>query len=168
LSLDPNKEYEIVLMHIYSSPFLKILEKTSFKCRKIEEKEWFKIEIPKGRNDFFEIVDFIENEIEKNGHFGENGHVPIEFNVNLNTYGIELDIKKGFEVDFSTRFQFEICSLFGFEPGKYGEGHYETKKMIFQPNLFLLKTAWFQEMFFHFCKLEEESFITQRRYSFIQ
>jgi len=50
------------------------------------------------------------------------------FNAKLNTNGIELDIKKGFQVDFSTRFRFEICSLFGFEPGKYGEGHYEIQK----------------------------------------
>jgi len=75
------------------------------------------------------------------------------FNAKLNTNGIELDIKKGFQVDFSTRYRFEICSLFGFEPGKYGEGHYEIQKYDLSNKFILLKTTWFLEMCFHFWKL---------------
>jgi len=56
LRLDPEREDEMALMHIYSSPFLKFLEKTLFKYRNIEEKERLKLKFQKEEMIFLKLL----------------------------------------------------------------------------------------------------------------
>ena len=115
INLETTKQYEIALTNLEAYYTFPNINKSNsvFRYSYDSGTNWVDINIPIGCYEITDINNTIQQEMKENGHFDETNDVyPITFSANGNTLHAVMEIQKGYQVDFTSKYS--LCNVLGF------------------------------------------------------